>query len=187
LDARAGHDQPGARVVVDHLERAGELASPLELADRTARAAAAAAAQRAYDDAAALYARAARLLEQDPGSAARRCGLLVACGHARRRAGEGETVREAFLEAGRVAAGLGDRETLVPALVRRTIDRVEVGEVDALEAGGEELARLAAELRQPAFTWWTHLWRATSATLRGRLDEGERHARQAHGAGRTAF
>src|SRR5204862_1709086 len=113
LDARAGHDQPGARVVVDHLERAGELASPLELADRTARAAAAAAAQRAYDDAAALYARAARLLEQDPGSAARRCGLLIACGHARRRAGEGETVREAFLEAGRVAARIGDPD-LVP-------------------------------------------------------------------------
>jgi DNA-binding SARP family transcriptional activator len=309
LEQRAGDDPPEARAVVEHLERAGELVSPAELAGHTERAAAEAAAQRAYDEAATLYARAARLLEDDPDEAAHRCALLIACGHARRRAGEGETVREAFLEAGRVAARLGDTdlvrdaalgicsvaffpgdqavdaltvqllehalevvpeseasararllarlaseryhdapgeqtdrqaadalalarrsgdpralaaaldvaclstqppggareraelseelvrvaredgdgETLVPALVRRTIDRVELGDVEALEAGGEELARLAAELRQPAFTWWTHLWRATSATLRGRIDEGERHTLKAYEVGRTAF
>jgi hypothetical protein len=295
--------------IVGHLERAGELVAPVELAEHAARAAAAAGEQGAYHDAAALYARACEALQPETAHAVRRCELLVSLGHAHRRAGEGDACRNSFRAAGDLARRLGradllraaaegicsipfspgdqpadpstvalledalaelpsadgatrarllarlaseryheatpaetdslarealelarasgdrgamaavieighlasrpvggarerialadrlvesardggDAESLVRALVRRNADRVELGEVRALEANADELLELAAELDQPAYGWWAHLWRATAAILGGRADEGERHTRRAYEAGRVAF
>ncbi|MFL5780608.1 MAG: ATP-binding protein [Thermoleophilaceae bacterium] len=102
--------QPSA--IVGHLERAGELVSPVELADHVARAAAAASEQGAYHDAGALYARACEALEPDAAHAVRRCELLVSLGHARRRAGEGDAGRESFRAAGGLARRLGRADLL---------------------------------------------------------------------------
>ena len=54
LERGAKVDDPAMRTIVEHLEHAGELVSPLQLADYTARAGHVADEQRAYDDAAAL-------------------------------------------------------------------------------------------------------------------------------------
>ncbi len=297
------------RLVVEHLRRARNLVQPAELAGDIAAAADVANAERTYADAAALYTEAVALLMGRPGDLEWRCHLLIALGHARRRAGQGEGVSVAFLEAGELArqlgrldllteaalglcavpffAGdrpadpaatalleqvlhampdsenatrgrllarlasehyydpgepppdelaqeavalarrsrdpralsaaldvghlvfrgeraaaqrlelaselvdlardLGDTETLVPAFVHKTVDQAQLGELSALETNAEVLAELAAELRQPAYAWWAHLWRATSAIIAGRLELGADLAQRAFEAGRPGF
>ncbi len=86
-----------------------------------------------------------------------------------------------------LARELGDTETLVPAFVRQTVDQAQLGELSALETNANVLAELAAELRQPAYTWWAHLWRATSAIIAGRLEHGAELARRAFEAGSPGF
>jgi len=83
------------RELAEHLLRAGELVPAPQLAESTLRAARACEAALAYDDAALLYERALALAD----GPAERGRLLLALGHARRRAGATEGVREAFTEA----------------------------------------------------------------------------------------
>jgi hypothetical protein len=86
-----------------------------------------------------------------------------------------------------LAGERGDAETLVPAFVHQTADQLELGDVSALEANAAALTELAAELRQPAYAWWAHLWRATAAIVRGEIKDGAAMAQGAFEAGRAAF
>ncbi len=109
-------------------------------------------------------------------------------GHLVFRGGRAATQRlELARELVDLARDLGETEALVPAFVHLTVDQAQLGELSALEANADVLARLAAELRQPAYTWWAHLWRATSAIIAGRLELGAERARRAFEAGRPGF
>jgi DNA-binding SARP family transcriptional activator len=300
---------PPLREVIEHLKHARDLVPATELADAVVAAADAARARRTYAEAATLYAEAADLLARRPEDAWRRAGVLVALGHARRRAGEGVEVLDTFFEAAGAAREMGssellaeaalgvcsvpffagdrpvdaaiaalleealdavpeseeatracllarlaaehvydpararpdgtaeqalalarragdpaalaaalnvshlayrgedgpsrrlalardvvqlateeeDAETLVPAFVHQTVDQVELGELGALEANADVLTELSTRLRQPAYRWWAHLWRATAAILRGDVEKGAELAQRAFEAGRAGF
>jgi DNA-binding SARP family transcriptional activator len=310
LEARDAGDEPAqARQVAEHLARARDLAPRSKLAEYTVRAARAAEAELAHDDAAVLYERAAALAEGDSRDVGlERCRLLIALGHARRRAGQTDGIRDAFREAAELArdlpepellaqaalgicaapdftaeqaldgvavdllnealASLGprhdalrarllaqlageqyfsaDRETVEAlvaesqdlaratddplalgaaldaahmirrgggdprerlvlademlelarsrqdaehvalAHVRRAADLFELGDLSGVQAEREAVEVLARELRQPAYLWWTTLWRATRAIFEG-SPEGEQLAMSAYAAGRAAF
>jgi hypothetical protein len=140
------------------LLRARELVPASRLAESTLRAAHACEAALAHDDAAVLYERAAAHAE-GPGDRGR---VLVALGHARRRAGATEGVRDAFSEAAELAAGLGDGQLLADAALGmcaapdfttdRAVDVTAIALLErALEAVSPDDALRARLLAQLAF------------------------------------
>jgi tetratricopeptide (TPR) repeat protein len=77
-----------------------------------------------------------------------------------------------------------DRELVLRGHVWRIVSLMELG--DWVEADIEMAvhARLAAELRDPLHLWYVPLFKATRATLDGRLAEAERFAAEAFAVGR---
>jgi tetratricopeptide (TPR) repeat protein len=75
-----------------------------------------------------------------------------------------------------LAEDTGARDLAFQAHVFRLGDLLEVGRIDAVDDEIETIARLADELRQPLYQWWTPMFRAMRALLEGRLDEAERCA-----------
>jgi DNA-binding SARP family transcriptional activator len=304
-DALEARDAP-ARVVAEHVFRAGELVPPQRSAEALARAAAAAGEEGRHRDSATLYERAAATLGSRPQEARRRCELVVSLGEARLRSGDLVGAGSAFAEAAAAARSLADGQLLAQAAlglsslprdpsaaaegvatleealellaahdhttralvlarlgrelaysrsraqvdrlaadamrsgrksgdpvaladaldtshallnaggdsgdrlalademialgerhghagvlvrgrVRRGVAFLERGELGSVAAECQELERLAADLRQPAYAWWAKLWRASEAILTGGAAEGERLAADALALGRPAY
>lgn len=80
----------------------------------------------------------------------------------------------------------GDRHAELQAHNWRVADLFELGEMTAWREETGRHARLAAELRLPAFEWYTPLWEATDAMLAGRSEEARRLSHEAEEAGRHA-
>jgi DNA-binding SARP family transcriptional activator/tetratricopeptide (TPR) repeat protein len=89
-------------------------------------------------------------------------------------------VTEKMITAAREA---GDRQAELQAVNWRAADLFELGKTAAWREEAERHARLAAELRLPAFEWYTPLWAATDAMLAGRSDDVERLCQEALAAG----
>src|SRR5262249_15149425 len=56
---------------------------------------------------------------------------------------------------------------------------LELGDIVGVDAEMNAHARLAIELRQPLYLWFSALWKAMRALLEGRFDEAERLAADA--------
>ena len=73
-----------------------------------------------------------------------------------------------------LAGRAGDRERALQGRNWRVLDQLESGDIDTAEREIGEHGRLADELRLPGYQWWTPMWQAMLAILRGRFGEGER-------------
>jgi tetratricopeptide (TPR) repeat protein len=76
-----------------------------------------------------------------------------------------------------------DRHAELQAHNWRVADLFELGEMTAWREETARHARLAADLRLPAFEWYTPLWSATEAMLAGRYADVERLSFEAQEAG----
>jgi DNA-binding SARP family transcriptional activator/tetratricopeptide (TPR) repeat protein len=85
-----------------------------------------------------------------------------------------------------VAIDARDRHAELQARNWRVSDLFEVGDRAGWREEVARHARLADELRLPAFRWYTPLWGAVEATLAGRYDEAERLIGDAEAAGTRA-
>ncbi|HEY1522377.1 MAG TPA: AAA family ATPase [Solirubrobacteraceae bacterium] len=80
----------------------------------------------------------------------------------------------------------GDRHAELQARNWRVADLFELGEMAAWREEAARHARLAEEVRLPAFQWYTPLWAATGAMLAGCYEDAERLSAQAEDAGMRA-
>jgi hypothetical protein len=85
-----------------------------------------------------------------------------------------------------LAERAGDRELALQARNWRVVDLFERGDGAAVRDEIGAYAELSAQVRLPAFAWYVPLWRATTALLAGRLDDGLALSRRAHDLGRQA-
>ena len=86
-----------------------------------------------------------------------------------------DRVEERLAVAGEmIAAGAGERHAELQARNWRVTDLFELGDMPACREEMGRHARLADELRLPAFQWYAPLWAAVLATHAGRYEEGER-------------
>jgi DNA-binding SARP family transcriptional activator len=90
------------------------------------------------------------------------------------------SVADAMVAAARTA---GDLPAELQAHNWRVADLFELGQMIEWRQETERHARLAAELRLPAFEWYTPLWAATDAMLAGRSEAAHRLSREAREAG----
>ena len=80
----------------------------------------------------------------------------------------------------------GDRHSELQAHNWRVADLFELGEMTGWREEVARHARLAADLRLPAFEWYTPLWSAVDAVLAGRSEDAERLSLSAKEAGLRA-
>jgi hypothetical protein len=99
------------------------------------------------------------------------------------RAEERLTVAGEMIAAAREA---GDRHAELQAHNWRVADLFELGEMPRWREETARHARLAEELRLPAFQWYTPLWAATEAMLAGRYEDVDRLSTEAREAGLRA-
>jgi DNA-binding SARP family transcriptional activator/tetratricopeptide (TPR) repeat protein len=84
------------------------------------------------------------------------------------------------------ARAADDRHAELQAHNWRVCDLFELGDMTAWREEAARHARLADELRLPAFQWYTPLWAAVEAVLAGRYEQGERLAAEAEQTGGRA-
>jgi DNA-binding SARP family transcriptional activator/tetratricopeptide (TPR) repeat protein len=84
------------------------------------------------------------------------------------------------------ARAAGDRHAELQAHNWRVCDLFELGDMTAWREEVARHARLAQELRLPAFQWYTPLWAGVDAMLAGRYDDAERLAAEAETTGLRA-
>jgi DNA-binding SARP family transcriptional activator/tetratricopeptide (TPR) repeat protein len=84
------------------------------------------------------------------------------------------------------ARDAGDRHAELQGHNWRVTDLFELGDMAAWHEETARHARLAEELRLPAFQWYTPLWAAVQAMLGGRFDAVERLSAEAQEAGLRA-
>jgi DNA-binding SARP family transcriptional activator len=80
----------------------------------------------------------------------------------------------------------GDREAELQGLNWRVADLFELGDLDGVRAAIADYARLAADLRLPAYDWYVPMWQATLALLANRLEEAQRLSEEGARIGRSA-
>ena len=116
-----------------HFTRAAGPADAEKAIGYAVRAAEQATALLAHEEAAEHYSRAVEVLSRfSPAAIQRRCELLLMVGEARVKSGEQGLARSAFLEAARLAEGLGDAAALARAAVGASRRYVQApGVVDA--------------------------------------------------------
>ena len=85
-----------------------------------------------------------------------------------------------------LARGAGDRELALQARNWRVVDLFELADGARVQAELDAYAALAAQMRLPSYSWYVPMWRATVATLAGRLDDGRKLAQRARDLGRRA-
>ncbi|MFC4586971.1 ATP-binding protein [Sphaerisporangium corydalis] len=85
-----------------------------------------------------------------------------------------------------LAGPTADRELEVQGRLRRILALADHGDLDAMFAEIQRYAALADRLRQPIYSFWAFIWRATLAMLRGRFAEGERLSGEALQQGEAA-
>ena len=73
-----------------------------------------------------------------------------------------------------LAESAGDRERALQGRNWRVLDLLESSEIAAAEAEIDEHGRLADELRLPGYQWWTPMWQAMLAIMRGEFELGQR-------------
>jgi tetratricopeptide (TPR) repeat protein len=83
----------------------------------------------------------------------------------------------------RLAERIGAREMTLQGRAWRVGMLLERGEIEAVDGEIEAYARLAAEVRQPAYQWWTPMFRAMRANLDGRFADAERLAQEGFAVG----
>lgn len=93
---------------------------------------------------------------------------------------------EAADEMVEAAHAAGERHLELQARNWRVVDLFELGEMDAWRVEVGRHGALAAELRLPAFSWYTPLWRAVEALHRGSFAAAKALRREALEAGRAA-
>lgn len=104
----AADPEPHLAELAYHFCAAANAGSAVRAADYAQRAAARAAGQLAYEEAARLYALALSVLEREaPEDAAAHCRLLLRFGDAQMRGGESAAARTIFLRVARIAARAG--------------------------------------------------------------------------------
>jgi DNA-binding SARP family transcriptional activator len=106
----------------------------------------------------------------------------VALSHAEHTAARLQTATE-MLD---VARRAGDRELALQARNWRVADLFELGDGARVNAELDAYAALASDVRLPSYSWYVPLWRATLATLAGKIDEGHQLAARARDLGRRA-
>ncbi|MEE9284704.1 MAG: adenylate/guanylate cyclase domain-containing protein, partial [Dehalococcoidia bacterium] len=77
------------------------------------------------------------------------------------------------------AEALGDREMFLQGRFWRIFNLLDKGDISAADVEIEGFARLAEEMRQPFYLWYTPQFQAMRALMDGRFEEAERLARQA--------
>ncbi len=87
--------------------------------------------------------------------------------------------RAVALEILRVAEAAGAREMMLLAWYRLVLDAMEMGDIPACESAIASYARIAGELRQPAYAWLVPLFRGNIALLQTRYAECERFRAEA--------
>jgi DNA-binding CsgD family transcriptional regulator len=87
------------------------------------------------------------------------------------------------LELVELAAARGDRELLLQSLPWRVADLLTMGQSQAADAAIAQASALAAELRQPLYLWYAHVFGALRALMIGDWTEGERLAEAAYQIG----
>jgi tetratricopeptide (TPR) repeat protein len=100
-----------------------------------------------------------------------------------------DRVEERLAVAGEMIAAAreaGDRHAELQAHNWRVADQFEFGDTRAWREETARHARLAEELRLPAFQWYTPLWAAVQAMLVGRYEDVDRLTAEAEEAGLRA-
>ncbi|HLH19084.1 MAG TPA: BREX system ATP-binding domain-containing protein [Bryobacteraceae bacterium] len=90
-----------------------------------------------------------------------------------------EERRAVALEILRLAEAAGAKEMMLRAWYRLVIDAMEMGDIPACESAIASYARIADELRQPAYAWLVPLFRGNIALLQARYAECERFRAEA--------
>jgi tetratricopeptide (TPR) repeat protein len=80
-----------------------------------------------------------------------------------------------------------DRELVMEGHHWRVIDLLVLGDIGAVDREIEAHGRVAVELRQPRYLWWSAMWRANRATMSGRFSEAERLANEAVAIGQRVL
>ena len=83
----------------------------------------------------------------------------------------------------RLANDQNDTEGILQGRVWQVIDRLELAEIQQVDVGIAACARLAEELRQPVYLWWTAVFRGMRALLDGRFEAAENLIPEALGIG----
>ncbi len=86
----------------------------------------------------------------------------------------------------RLARTIRDPEITLLGHAFHLADALELGDIATADAEIETFARLAQELRQPRYLWWSAMFRGMRALLAGSFDETERLALEALAIGRRA-
>src|SRR3954453_22067528 len=92
-------------------------------------------------------------------------------------------IAEEMLELG---SAFGDREGVLRGRAYRLWGYLELGDVAAVDRELTAYAGLAEELRMPEHTWHTYALRGMRVLLDGKIEDAERLAEQARGAGERA-
>jgi len=86
----------------------------------------------------------------------------------------------------RLALAIGDVERVLQGRVWQVVDFLEIGDIQAVDVGIALCERLAEELRQPGYVWWTEIFRAMRALLDGRFTDAEPLIQRAFATGQRA-
>lgn len=86
----------------------------------------------------------------------------------------------------RLALAIGDVERVLQGRVWQVVDFLEIGDIQAVDVGIALCERLAEELRQPGYVWWTEIFRAMRALLDGRFPDAEDLIHRAFATGQGA-
>jgi tetratricopeptide (TPR) repeat protein len=87
----------------------------------------------------------------------------------------------------RLARDTGDPHALLGAHRARIFDLIATGDITGVAAEIEAFRREAAEVRVPAYEWWTGLWRAMQLLLEGDHERAESAAMQTYSMGERYF
>jgi tetratricopeptide (TPR) repeat protein len=100
-----------------------------------------------------------------------------------------ENVEERLAVAGevvRLATEIEDTERVLQGRVWQVVDFLELGDIQAVDVGIALCGRLADELRQPGYLWWTAVFRGMRALLDGRFAAAETLIHDAFAIGQRA-
>lgn len=100
-----------------------------------------------------------------------------------------ENVEERLAVAGevvRLATEVEDTERVLQGRVWQVVDFLELGDIQAVDVGIALCGRLAEELRQPGYLWWTAVFRGMRALLEGRFTAAEALIHEAYAIGQRA-
>ncbi len=86
----------------------------------------------------------------------------------------------------RLATEVEDTERILQGRVWQVVDFLELGDIQAVDVGIAVCGRLADELRQPGYFWWTAVFRGMRALLEGRFARAETLIQEAFALGQRA-